>query len=242
MNIQRFNHFLAVVDESNFRRAAASTRRPVRIGIVSVALWDALPRLVEAAQEAKIPIHLEQATTNEQLRALAEGGLDLALVAPPFEAPRRLQVTRLGNEPVVAVLPAGLAPNDKGPVPLDVIADRLILFPRADGPALYDAIFAMFRTRGLIPTIIQESPRMLTTLALVAAGAGASLVPAAISRNISVIGLEFRALDLGEEAPTWPIALAHMPLSARSDAAMLLSHWQRDCRAPSRRRPRERRR
>jgi DNA-binding transcriptional LysR family regulator len=210
-------------------RAAASTRTAVRIGVVSVALWDPVPRLVAAAQQAKIPIYLEQATTNEQLRALASGGLDLGLVAPPFEAPPRLQVTPLANEPIVAVLPAKLAPNDNGPVALAKITDRLILFPRADGPVLYDAIFAMFRTRGLAPTIVQESPRMLTTLALVAAGVGASLVPAAISRNLSVIGAAFRPLDLGADVPRWPIALAHMPLSARSDAARLLTHyWLKD--------------
>jgi DNA-binding transcriptional LysR family regulator len=298
MNIQRFNHFLAVAEEANFgraaarigmkqpplsqsirrlerdlgvvllertragvrltaageaflpearaavsavarasalARAAAGTRKPVRIGVVSVALWDPLPRLVAAAQEARIPIHLEQATTNEQLRALADGGLDLGLVAPPLEAPPRLQVTPLANDPIVAALPTRPPPNDNGPVPLDSIADRLILFPRADGPSLYDAIFAMFRMRGLAPTIVQESPRMLTTLALVAAGVGASLVPAAVARNLSVIGVAFRPLNLRAGTPRWPIALAHMPLSARSDAARLLTHWQRDYRQPNNR-------
>ena len=209
-------------------RAAASPRTPVRVGVVSVALWDVLPDLLRAARNADIPVQLEQATTNDQLDALAAGRLDLGLVAPPFEAPPRLQIIHIANEPVMAAVPTAVAPRSESPIPLASIADRLILFPRANGPALYDAILAMFRTRGLALAIVQESPRMLTTLALVAAGIGASVVPAAIARNLSVAGVAFRPLAPPEGIPTWPVALAHMPLSARGATAALLKRWRRD--------------
>jgi DNA-binding transcriptional LysR family regulator len=288
MNIRRFEHFIAVADESNFGRAAArigikqpplsqsirrlerdlgtallertrtgvrlteagkaflpearaavsaATRasalaraaanapRSVRIGVVSVALWDVLPRLLGAAKAANIAVRFEQATTNEQLEALADGRFDLGLLAPPFEAPPRLQVVTLANEPVVAALPTRISPRGRGTVALSVLADCLIMFPRTDGPTLYDAILAMFRTRGLTPNIVQ-SPQIMTTLALVAAGVGAALVPAAIARNLPVVGVEFRPISLKERVPTWPVALAHMPLSARSDAAKLVSRFQ----------------
>jgi DNA-binding transcriptional LysR family regulator len=207
-------------------RNAANLRTPVRVGVVSVALWDVLPRLLAAAERASVAVHLEQKTTNQQLTALADGNLDLGLLVPPFEAPARLNVIDLVNEPVIAALPAKMRPPGRSPIALSVLAQRLILFPREDGPTLYDAILAMFNTRGLAPSVIQ-SPQMLTTLALVSAGLGASLVPAAISRNLSPTGVEFRPIDLKGHVPTWPVALAHMPIASQSDCAKLLRAFRK---------------
>jgi DNA-binding transcriptional LysR family regulator len=209
-------------------RAAATPRKQVRVGVVSVALWEILPGLLGAARQADIDIELEQATTNDQLRALAVGRLDLGLVSPPFDTPARLRVTELTRERVVVALPEPLAPRKRRTVALAGIADRLILFPRAEGPVLHDAIMAMFRARGLAPKIVQESPRMLTTLALVAAGVGASFVPAALARSLSLDRVVFRPIDPSEDAPAWPVALAHMPLSARSAASKLLARWRQN--------------
>jgi DNA-binding transcriptional LysR family regulator len=207
-------------------RSAATAQRPLRLGVISVAMWEALPPLLDAARDLNIPIQLEQRTTNEQLTALASGDLDLGFVAPPFEAPARLRVIDLANEPAVAAVPERLAPKRARHLPLDLIARQLVLFPRVEGPALYDAILAMFRTRGMNPRIVQESPRMLTTLALVAAGRGVSLVPAAVARSVSIKGIAFCRLEPSLDIPTWPVALAHMPLSAGSDAAKLLARWR----------------
>jgi DNA-binding transcriptional LysR family regulator len=213
-------------------RNAANPRTPVRVGVVSVALWDVLPCFLAAAEGAAVAVHLEQKTTNEQLVALADGDLDFGLLVPPFHAPARLNVIDLANEPVVAALPAKMCPPGRSPIALNAIAGRLILFPRKDGPTLYDAILAMFNTRGFAPNVIQ-SPQMLTTLALVSAGFGASIVPAAISRNLTAMGVEFRPIDLKAHVPTWPVALAHMPIAARSDCAKLLSTFRKSLRRGS---------
>ena len=209
-------------------RAAATPRKAVRVGVVSVALWEILPGLLRTARQADIDIEIEQATTKDQLSALSAGRLDLGLLSPPFDAPARLRVAELTRERVVVALPEQLAPRGGKTVPLAGIADRLILFPRAEGPVLHAAIIAMFRARGLEPKIVQESPRMLTTLALVAAGVGVSFVPAALARSLSMERVAFRQIDPAEDAPAWPVALAHMPLSARSAAARLLASWRRD--------------
>jgi len=88
---------------------------------------------------------------------------------------------------------------------------------------------AMFRTHGLTPTLVSETPTsMLATLALVAAGVGVSLVPAAIARNLAITGAEFRPLAAAAGTPTWPVALAHMPLSATSPSARLLALWRKE--------------
>lgn len=207
-------------------RAAGTAPAPLRLGVVSVALFEVLPALLQAAAQASIPVRAVYASTNDQLAGLADGSLDIGLVTPPFDAPARLQVTVVADEPVVAAMPVGSAATPDGPVSLEALGERLILFPRRDGPALHDAILALFRTRGLAPRTIAEAPAsMLATLALVAAGVGASLVPAAVARNLTIAGAAFRPLA-AEGVPTWTVALAHMPLAARSPAARLLGAWR----------------
>jgi DNA-binding transcriptional LysR family regulator len=86
----------------------------------------------------------------------------------------------------------------------------------------------MFEKRGLKPNITRVTPRVMTGLAMVAAGVGVAVVPAAIAENLSVKGVIFRPIDLDESVPSWPLSLAYMPLLARSDAAALLAAWRRE--------------
>jgi DNA-binding transcriptional LysR family regulator len=210
-------------------RAAGADHEPLRVGVVSVALFEILADVLAAGRHVGIPVRIDYASTNDQLAGLAKGSLDLGFVTPPFEAPARLQVTWVANEPIQAALPSASLAGDDGAVSLAAIHDRLILFRRSDGPVLHDAILALFRAQGLTPSIVQETPAtMLATLALVAAGVGVSVVPAAIARNVSVAGVAFRPLVRAEGVPTWPVAMAHMPLSANSPVTALLAAWRRE--------------
>ena len=205
--------------------AAAKSTAPVRVGLVSIALWNPLRELLAVARSLEIEVELVEAATNDQLRQLAMGTLDLGFLVPPFEAPARLRVVEMGAAPVQAAVPAAWG-CDAASVSIERLADRFISFPRDDGPVLYDAIMAMFARQGLTPAIAQVSPRMLTTLALVAAGIGGAIVPGAIAESLCVKGVDFRPIEPADGMPVWPLALAHMPLSARSPSARLLAGWQ----------------
>jgi len=217
---------VAAAERAKALARSARTSDPVRVGLASTALWGPLPSLLRAAREGGIPLRLIELSTNDQLPALAEGRLDLGLVSPPFEAPRRLQVRDLSIDPIVAAVPADLVSDDNDVVSLSLLADRLILFPQAQGPTLHASIMRLFTSHGLTPVIVQESQDMLPTLALVAAGVGATLVPAGVARNVPMVGIAYRRLAAETDIPTWPLALAHMPLSARSQVAALLTRWQ----------------
>jgi len=207
-------------------KSAARAATAVRVGVVSLALWEAVPAVLAAAKKVQLTVQLEQASTNEQLKALAHGELDIGFVAPPFDKFPRLRSRLLSNEPIVLAVPASLAKQPDLRELLAKVCDRLILFPRAEGPVLYDAVLRVFTRLGHQPKIIQESARMLTTLALVGAGVGTAVVPTVVTRQLTVKGVVYWPLAGLAPAPTWPLALAHMPLSALSAPARLLAQWQ----------------
>jgi DNA-binding transcriptional LysR family regulator len=209
-------------------RSALDPCRPVRVGIVEGALWQPMRDLLRIARAKSIAVELVDGATGDQLRRLAAGTLELAFIVPPYDVLPRLQVIDLPARPVMAALPADRSMSGDDPVSLDILAEGLIIFLRENGRVVHDAILAMFERHGLKPTITRVAPRVLSGLAMVAAGVGAAIVPAAIAENLSVKGVVFRPIDLDEGIPSWSLSLAYMPVSARSDAAALLSAWRQE--------------
>ena len=74
------------------------------------------------------------------------------------------------------------------------------------GPGLYDAILSACAAAGFSPRIGQETPRIVSTLSLVAAGLGISLVPESL-QCMRMDGVAFRRLA-GAIQPKAPLYLA----------------------------------
>ena len=128
-------------------------------------------------------------------------------------APMRLQQLSLGVEPLVLALPdepAWAAPRRLRPA--EVLAQPLVIFPRAATPSLYDAVLAFYHHHGVTPTIAQEATQMQTIVNLVSAGLGLALVPLAVTQ-LQRPGVLYRSLPvaLGAAAPRaetsllWPL-------------------------------------
>jgi DNA-binding transcriptional LysR family regulator len=205
---------------------AAASRHPVRIGVATPCLWGPFPELLRIAHKGRIQIEIIEASTNEQLQALEHGRLDLGFLSPPFDAAARLHVIDVSTDPLIAAVPKRLA-ADRDAVPLSFLADRLILFPQQRGPSLYAKILHYFSIHSLRPTIVQEVSDLMPTLVLVAGGMGSTFVPSALARRLCLREVAFRPLVELDNLPTWPLAIAHMPLSIGSEAAKLLNLWKR---------------
>jgi DNA-binding transcriptional LysR family regulator len=140
---------------------------------------------------------------------MLQGRLDAAFVRTPVESNEGLIVDHVLREPMLAVLPVGhdLVRNGGSPLPLVALAaEPFILYRRPSGPGLYDAILAVCRGAGFSPTIAQEAPRLPSTLSLVAAGLGITIVPASMAQ-IAMPGVAFRTLQ-GCPGLSAPINLA----------------------------------
>jgi DNA-binding transcriptional LysR family regulator len=92
-------------------------------------------------------------------------------------------------------------------MPLAALApETLILFPRAIGPGLHDAIIASCQRAGFSPKLGQQASQTVSIVHMVAAGFGVSIVPQSLEQ-IRVEGAVY--LGIEGEAPRAMVSLAH---------------------------------
>ena len=181
------------------RRAARGEQGRLAIGFTSsAALHPFVPAALLAfrAVQPGVRTELDEAGTMELVDAMLQGRLDAAFVRSPVENIEGLLVNHVLEEPMLAALPAGhrLAQGSAAPLPLAALAaEPFIFYRRPAGPGLHDAIVAACRSAGFSPTIEQEAPRLPSTLSLVAAGLGITIVPASMEQ-VAIPGVTFRAL------------------------------------------------
>ncbi|MFI2780199.1 LysR family transcriptional regulator [Streptomyces sp. ALB3] len=117
-------------------------------------------------------VELQEITTDEQLRLIASGGLDIGIVHQPVD----VTGLHLGPEVFIelgVVLPR-VSPLARLPeVALAELAGHdLVLLPRAQAPGWYDRILDTCRAGGFDPTGLRHASRPELLLALVSAGHG----------------------------------------------------------------------
>ncbi len=89
------------------RRIDAGQSDRLRISFVGSALLSIVPRAVQRFRAARpdVEIVLRERSTVDQLRAVAEGTVDVGLIRPPIEQSDQLHVEHVMREPTVAALP-----------------------------------------------------------------------------------------------------------------------------------------
>ncbi len=186
----------------------------LRLGFVSTIAFDALPRWLRGFREAApgVDVVLREATTDVQLQAFERAELDAGFVlhAPGMAPAAAMPRLSIGIDELLLALPETLAAARAPRLPLaQVLAQPLVIFPRAIAPSLYDAILAFYHRHGASPAIAQEAIQMQTIVNLVSAGLGLAWVP----RPMTVLqraGVAYRALPASADAPrcetslVWP--------------------------------------
>jgi DNA-binding transcriptional LysR family regulator len=197
------------------RRTARGEQGRIVVGFTSSTPFHPfVPRVIRAYREAYplVSLTLAEDGSVELIEGLRSERIDAAFIRTPAADPQGLAVAALLDEAMVAALPDThrLAPGAGRrdvPLPLAALAgETFIVYRRPSGPGLYDAIFAACHAAGFSPRVGQEAPRIVSTLNLVAAGLGISLVPASL-RRMNMDGVSWRRLA-GAAQPKAPLNLA----------------------------------
>jgi DNA-binding transcriptional LysR family regulator len=163
------------------RRAASGATGRVRVGFTESASFNPLVTSTLRRFRSDFPaaeVSLEERPSTELIVALREERIDAAFVRPPLPAERGLTLELLEKEPLVLAVPSGHPLVDRQQVELgSLAAETFILYPRAVRPGLADTVVAACQAAGFTPKVGQYAPQLSSTINLVAASLGISIVP-----------------------------------------------------------------
>jgi DNA-binding transcriptional LysR family regulator len=186
---------LADLDEAvvTAQRIHAGRAGQLRISFVGSALLSLVPDVVKRyrATRPDVEVQLRERSTEEQLRELRAGSIDVALVPLPVDAPD-LRTELLRRERAVAALPAAHPLAKLQQVPLRRLGrEPLVMFPREQAPGLHDRLLSSLSGPDGPPSVAQYAPETQTIIGLVAAEIGVSLVQASVQR-LALPGVTYR--------------------------------------------------
>lgn len=233
--VERARAILADVDEAveAAHRAGRGEQGQLAIGFTGSAAFH--PIVTGVIRELRdhapmLALTLKEADSGTSLEGLRAGRIDASFLRALPEAHQDVRARHLADEEMLVVLPdhhpllEGWPEDDRRP--LATLADAVfILYHRPSGPGLYDAIIAACGKAGFSPRVGQEATQMISTISLVAAGLGISLVPASMAR-FGTTGIAYRRLKR-EEAPCAPLFLAWRPGEESGPLARLLADVRR---------------
>jgi DNA-binding transcriptional LysR family regulator len=195
------------------RQVAAGRAGTLKLGFTAASAYDFLPRLVIALRRAlpDVTLSLREMVSKDQIEELLAGRIDAALVRPPVTHPDLVAVRALA-EPFVAALPAGNALARREALnPGDLDGEPFIAYAPNEARYFHDLVLGLFTEAGIQPRVVQQLTQIHSILALVRAGLGIALVPAAAER-LRLDGVVFRPLALPAARP------AELVLAWRRDA------------------------
>ncbi len=207
----------------------------IKVGLTSSSGFHPLvPRAVRLFREAKpnVSIDLTESGSSQLIEALDTNALDAAFVRTSVAGDHGISVLSFTDEPMLIALPSGhrFAGDTAKPLRLETLSgEPFILYRRATGAGLYDAIIAACLSCGFTPRIEQEAPWVGATLNLVAAGLGVSVVPESLC-HMQIDGIAFRRIANRLKLSA-PIRLAYKQPSRSAAAAAFVALVRKEARA-----------
>ncbi|MFC3126264.1 LysR substrate-binding domain-containing protein [Pseudoroseomonas globiformis] len=179
------------------RLAGRGERGILTIGFApSVAFAGVLARAVRnwRASRPEVSLQLREAETLPQIRALAEGRLDIALVRPPFPETPGIVSLALLREPLILALPEAHPLVTDGPVEPKAIAsaDFIVPDPETAGFVFYTQMLGM--RGGFTPRMVPGGRDLIAVVSLVGLGLGLAVVPGSVKECLHLPGVVYRPL------------------------------------------------
>jgi DNA-binding transcriptional LysR family regulator len=189
------------------RRVAAGQLGQVRIGAMQAAVSGVLSHVIREHRRSHPHVALEVVDlgTLEQMRQLAEHRLDVGLLRGPIDDTALAVETLLDDPLMVALADDHRLAGEARIEPASLAEQPVLLWSRAAAPTVYADVVELFRLHGIEPPVVDESPRIESILALVAAGLGVAFLPTSFL-NLGRRGVRF--VPLTGPVPVRPLVLA----------------------------------
>lgn len=196
------------------RRVARGELGRLRVGLINSAPFHPLiPHVIREFRRRypNVAFSLEERTTPGLVAAIRNESVDVAFVRPLLDDGAGLHTETVLDEDLMVALPAGHALAMRQQIPLMALSiEPFVLFSRAVGAGLHDAIVSACREAGFSPRVVQEASQVTSIVNLVASGLGVSIVPASM-QHIQAEGVTFRAIQK-------PVPKARLSLICRVEA------------------------
>ncbi len=183
--------------KASVQSLARGTSGHIRVGFSSASYFNpVVSQVIRAYREAYPEVALVpvQNVTAQLVQALRASTVDVAFLRAPFDDDG-LGSDLIVEEPLVAVVPAMHPLAQQHEINLASLAkESFLLFPRSQSPGFYDSIVSACQQAGFSPTLGQETPDIPSTVYLVGAGFGVSVVPVSVSQ-IHTEGVQYVPLS-----------------------------------------------
>lgn len=161
--------------------------RPIRLGVIQSFATDDLEAVMNA-YGGEEPVELVEGTGRELARAVASGGLDLAVTILPDDGKERDTVP-LYTEPYLVALPAGHRLAKSHLLSADQLAGETMIARRSCELLAQTSRF--FTDKGVRPPFSLRSANEDRAMAMVRAGIGVTVAPRSLSRpGIAMVPLD----------------------------------------------------
>ncbi len=197
------------------RRAARGETGSLTVAFAASVMFLSLPRIIRRfrAQFPNVRLELRELPTGPQIIALRNGELDIGFLREPSRDAELTTETVMREGLLLALSKRHELASRKRLRLVDVANEDFVLFPRDLAPGLYAHVLAVCAEAGVHPRIVQTSRELYTTVSLVEAGVGVTIIPASV-RQMGWRGVRY-----------YPIGSPSA--STRIDAA-----WRSDNRSP----------
>jgi len=166
-------------------RTVATGGGELHVGYAPTPMVRLMPAALRVFQGGvpQVRVRLHDLSTEEMLRGLCQGELDLAfMVRPNRSSLRGLRFEELARDALCLAVPPGHVLGRRRAVTLEQAAEqRLVVFTRKDYPEYLEYLETVFARINARPKVAEEHDSAASLIAAVESGAGVALVPKSFS-------------------------------------------------------------
>ena len=184
------------------RRVAMGKTGSLKIGFTAAAAYGYLPDLIAACRKRlpEVDFSLKEMVSGDQLEALETGQIDAGLLRPPVARPE-LITRRVVAEALLAAVPKRHPLASKRAISIaDFDSQPFVMYSPYESRYFHDLLVAQFARAGILPNYVQHLSQIHSILAMVRAGLGLAIVPAAAT-SLNIADVKLRPLELRSKTP-----------------------------------------